>query len=216
MEKPQLDDLLKDHQLYHSDFQMDYFITVRSGGTTYGCYKQSLRELYKRHRGLRELLSTKQLILIDIDELQAKKEQNEFEERRNRVKLQQKQEGMADLDRNIADTERELNRFYQQACALKKSLGTIDDEKRTKLDMDMWEHKLKAMAAIDFITKGRLDTNTVEFVNALPRAWRAKILAAIKDHDKLIPWFEGQELPEIPKLLVAEPVAPDHHLQDAS
>ena len=54
METVSLDDLFADHQGSHSNFQMDNFITIRSGGTAYGQYKQSLRELHKRWRGLKE------------------------------------------------------------------------------------------------------------------------------------------------------------------
>ena len=43
-----IDDLLLDHQEFHSDLQMDSFITLRAGGTLYGCYKQALRELSTR------------------------------------------------------------------------------------------------------------------------------------------------------------------------
>ena len=68
-----LKELLQDHQTGMSDFQDDYLVTARAGGTVYGQYKQSLRELYKRFRGLRELVygeGGQKLLDIEIEELQ--------------------------------------------------------------------------------------------------------------------------------------------------
>ncbi|MCY2966046.1 MAG: hypothetical protein NT069_20850, partial [Planctomycetota bacterium] len=48
-------ELLVDHQPYHSNFQMDYLITRRHGGTLFACYKQSLRELERRFRALQQV-----------------------------------------------------------------------------------------------------------------------------------------------------------------
>ena len=65
-----LQDLLQDHQLFHSQFQQDYFITLKAGGTLYGQYKQALRELYKRFRGLRETICDKRIAEIKIRRLE--------------------------------------------------------------------------------------------------------------------------------------------------
>src|SRR5579863_2272034 len=64
----ELSDLLTDHQEFHSDLQMDSFITARSGGTLYGCYKQALRELATRVRALRERYFGRRLLLLEIEE----------------------------------------------------------------------------------------------------------------------------------------------------
>jgi dimeric dUTPase (all-alpha-NTP-PPase superfamily) len=194
-----LQDLLKDHQLYHSELQQDYFITIRAGGTTYGQYKQALRELFKRYRGLKELYTNKELLQVDIDELAVKTTCNQFEQRRNEINLRKKQGDMIELDKNIEDTEREFKRFYQQANALKVIIGDLTDEKRKQLDADMWEYKIKEMAAIDFLSHGRLQNNTVELIGVLPMAMRERILELIvpDNQHKLIEWFEGKNGEEI-------------------
>ncbi|TLN17639.1 hypothetical protein FDZ71_06235 [bacterium] len=184
-------DLLADHQLYHSEFQQDYLITARAGGTTYGMYKQALRELFKRKRGLEELYSEKELLLIDIDELETLSAGAGFENRRNAVRLKQKRGHLYDMDKNIQDTEREFKRFYQQAAALKAVIGDLTDEKRKALDEDMWRYKLKEMAAIDWIAHGRLGNVTVEMLMAMPIATRKSLLAEIKNHNALIDWYEN-------------------------
>ena len=74
MDFNELDILLKDHQTGMSDFQDDYLVTAKSGGTAYGQYKQALRETYRRFRGLRELIygdRGRKMLDIEIDELQS-------------------------------------------------------------------------------------------------------------------------------------------------
>ena len=186
--------LLQDHQLYHSEFQQDYFITVRAGGTTYGMYKQALRELFKRYRGLKELYTEKELLQVDIDELETLTVDNEYEQRRNKIKLTQKVMAMEDLERNIHDTEREYKRFWQQADALKQQIGELTDEKRNELDRQMWEYKLKEMAAIDLVSQGRLSNNTYEMLIACPVDMKFRILDDIKNSDNLIERLEIKEI----------------------
>jgi hypothetical protein len=188
-----LQELFKDHQLYHSEFQQDYLITVRSGGTQYGMYKQALRELYKRYRGLKQLYGEKELLQVDIDELAVSTSDNVFEQRRNDIKHAQKIMAMEEMDKNIADTEREFKRFYQQACTLKAQIGELTEEKRNQLDREMWEFKLKEMAAVDWTTTGRLSNNTVEFLMSLPDNMRKPMLNTIKDVPTLIDWYETRQ-----------------------
>jgi len=185
--------LLADHQLYHSEFQQDYFITVRAGGTEYGQYKQALRELSKRYRGLKELYAEKELLQIDIDELTEVKTRDKFVKRRNEIKRTQKIMAMEDIDSNIKDTEREFERFYQQAVALKEKIGELTPLKRSILDRDMWEFKIKEMASIDFICNGKLSASTVELVMCVPRETRKDLLNQISQRKELIDWYEKRE-----------------------
>lgn len=188
-----LNELFKDHQLYHSEFQQDYLITTRAGGTTYGMYKQALRELYKRYRGLKQLYGEKELLQVDIDELEVSKADNEFEQRKNDIKHAQKVMQMEEMDKNIEETEREFKRFYQQAVTLKQQIGELTEEKRNALDRDMWEYRLKETAAIDYISQGRLLNTTVENIMSLPIEWRHRVLEEVKDHTKLIDWYENRQ-----------------------
>jgi DNA repair ATPase RecN len=197
-----LKELLKDHQLYHSEFQQDFFITTKAGGTEYGQYKQALRELNGRYTGLKNLYAEKELLQIDIDELAENKVKDKYEKRRNEIKLTQKIMNMEDMDKSISETEREFKRFYQQAVALKEKIGDLTDGKRDILDRDMWEFKIKEMAAIDWITTSRLSKGTIEILMCVPKEMRHKLLNEIKDQSGLIEWYEGRndtvlELPDI-------------------
>lgn len=192
-----INDLFKDHQLYHSEFQQDYFITMRSGGTVYGQYKQALRELYKRFRGLKGLYSERDLLQVDIDELEEKTlnedEYNKFEQRRNKINFEKKRLDMVEMCKNIEETEREFNRFYAQSASLKDIVGELTEEKRNRLDREMWIFKIKEMAAIDLLSHGRLGNNTLELMTCVPDNIRTELLETIKDHNKLVEWFENKD-----------------------
>ena len=104
---------------------------------------------------------------------------------------------MEDLDKNIQDTEREFKRFYQQAVALKEIIGELTPQKRALLDIDMWEFKIKEMAAIDWISTSRLGNNTIEMLMAFPSDRRIGLLSEIKDQSTLIGWYEKHEGTEL-------------------
>lgn len=193
-----LDVLLQDHRLYHSELQQDYFITKRSGGTIYGQYKQALRELYKRFRGLKGLYYERDLMKIDIEELMWKIEDREFirsvfDEKRNKLELEKKKLDLIELSKNIEDTEREFKRFYQQAFSLKKVIGELTEEKRNELDKEMWIYKLKEMCCVDFISNGRVKNTTLELINCLDLVDRKPILEIIKNKEQLFEWFDNKE-----------------------
>jgi len=191
-----LQELLKDHRLYHSEFQQDYFITTRSGGTVYGQYKQALREVYKRFRGLKGLYHERDMAKVDIDELKYNFKHGTytgFEHRRKTLELDKKELDMIEMLKNVEDTEREFKRFYQQCVSLKQALPELTDEVRNKLDKEMWLHKLKEICAVDFISSGRLKNTTVELINSMPVETRKPLLEEVKDHSKLIEWYDNKD-----------------------
>jgi hypothetical protein len=190
MDKRELDELLGDHRPYHSDLQMDCFITGISGGTDYGMYKQALRELDKRYRALRHLYIERERLRMKIPGKVAARPRFKFEKRRT---LRALETGFAleDLDRNIADTEREFTRFLQQAKALKRRVGELTPERRAVLDQAFWEDRLRRTAAVEFLTIGRMNANTIECINSLPAAARATLLTDCNKEncDNLLKWY---------------------------
>jgi len=187
-----------------SQFQDDYLVTTRAGGTLYGQYKQSLRELYKRFRGLRELTSNNARLKIDIEELEYKVENpqdDRFKVKRNQVDLKEKIMLMEESQRAISDTKREFMRFYQQAAFLKGKIGDLTNEKRHQLDMDMWEFKIKEMAVIDWITSGRIRNSTFEFLHSCPKEMKTRIAQEFQHQDKMIEWYDNKEELHIPENL---------------
>jgi hypothetical protein len=188
-----LQTILGDHRHFHSSWQIDHAITAKAGGTLYGCYRQAVRELHKRWRGLRGLYSDRVKLL---EECAAATGLQRCETRLQAV----------EADHVIADTEREFLRFWGQAVACRRALGLNDaepmpEELRERLESEFWEHQIRAMAAVDFITTGRLSRNTVEILAATKGDQRRRLVAAILNpqaHDTLIQWYLGHE-PEVPE-----------------
>lgn len=198
-----LKELLDDHQEFHSDLQMDHFITIRAGGTSYGQYKQALRELTKRYKALKTMYVDRELDKLDVSEAETKAAtcpEGITISPRSRLLLAKARMKLEDMNHTIRDAEREFKRFYAQAVALKKKFPDLTPEKRQELDLEMWEHHIQKMAALDFISRGRINENTVSLIQCLPMETRAKLCEAIlKDPKKCMDWFWQQEenLPEL-------------------
>lgn len=195
--------LLDDHQTGMSDFQDDYLVTAKSGGTIYGQYKQSLRELYKRFRGLRELIygeNGRKFLDIEIrrlkEKLQGEKYLDSFEREELEIKLKHKCLIAEEANRAIYDTHREFTRFYQQAELLKEKVGELTSIRRRELETEMWIYRIKEMAALDFLQFSRLQKRTIEFISVLPKDKRQDIYDLVfneKNHEKLISDYINRE-----------------------
>lgn len=190
-----LKELLNDHQTGMSEFQDDYLVTSRAGGTLYGQYKQALRELYKRFRGLRELTCDyeKKQVEIEIEKQKSETETDLLQQKLFDIEYRRKTMQLEETERLIKDTEREFKRFYQQSMYLKRQIGELTPEKRARLDQDMWEYKIKEMMCIDWITKGRLGTSTFEFIHSCPKDMKLRLFEVMGNQDELLEWYSRQE-----------------------
>ena len=194
-----IEELLKDHELGNSDFQDYFLVTVRAGGTTWGMYKQTLRELYKRLRGLREVWCDLQIARMDIPE--ASSERSRIERIRALLRFEESERSMQNL-------KREIRIFYNLAKHLKSMIGEVDEKRRWSLEYELWEYRAREMVALD-IGSGHAfpSANTLEHLAALPVEIRQSALDGIKD-GKIVKWYSNQgrelllpsihELEEIP------------------
>ncbi len=193
-----VEELLKDHQIFHSDLQMDCFITGLSGGTPFGMYKQALRELDKRHRALRHLHIERERLRMKIPS----KVVGWFRSKCHKLwALADIEAGFAleDQGRTIGDTWREFARFLQQARALKKKVGELTPKTRAVLDQIFWEDHLRRTAAVELLTSGGLTPNTLGCINAMPVAARATLLAECHqdNRERLMAWYVRTPLPDV-------------------
>ena len=177
-------DLLKDHEVGNSNFQDCHLVTLRAGGTEYGMYKQALRELYHRVRGIRELESDKALLVIDIQEKEQTLAAMEpgFARQRIEIELQRIVLRQEECERAIVNTSRELTVFYAQARKLKERIGALTPKRRWKYEQELWNYRVREMAAFD-IGSGlhHISPQTIEHVNALAREDRQGILTDLKN-----------------------------------
>ena len=192
-------ELLDDHQTGMSDYQDDYLVTQRAGGTLYGQYKQALRELYRRIRGLRELICDREKLKAEIDELRynlfekvAPADINLFTERKDRIEFRRKTAQLEEGERACSDCARELTRFYQQAKGLKKEIGAITPVRRRELEHAMWEYRAREMAALDLLSTGRVGKTAIDHACVLPDEARGRVLAEMfsgDEHKALLDWY---------------------------
>jgi hypothetical protein len=200
-----LKELFEDYTGGMTQFQDDYFVTTKSGGTVYGQYKQALRELYTRFRSLRDMIFNYEEMIIDIEEIQEQMKSDtlgKFDKRRKEIELQKKILGFDDLKRSLKELKREFIRFYQQAVFLRelivKQHGELTDSKMHELDKDMWIYKLKEMAAINYVAQGRISSSTYEIMQSLPPQMRMEAARAISDPKNLVEWYENNSMVLIP------------------
>lgn len=181
--------LLADFQSAHSNFQMDRFITARSGGDEWGCYHQALREIHKRWRNLQDHRDEMELAELDVSE----SEQSGILGKRHEIELRRLKRRVQHLRADIAETERELSHFVKQAEFLKAKIGDITPERRAELDAAHWCHKLRCMAALDYMANQRLSHATIEMLSSFPRELRKdmceRILPKNGNVDHLTEWF---------------------------
>jgi hypothetical protein len=198
-----LKELLDDHETGMSKFQDDYLVTARAGGNLWGMYVQSLRELYRRFRGLREIYCDLEKNQIDIDELEYLLNQDNFEDnyekRRKELDYKRKIMQMEEGERVLKDTKREFINFYKQASYFKDQLGDLTPERKQQLDEEYWEYNLKETIVIDFIANGRLRNTTYEMLQSVPEDMKLRVMKEIIDKEKLIQWFETR-----PQIMIPE------------
>jgi hypothetical protein len=147
-------DLLKDHQTGQDETQLQSF--VLGGRTPWGTYKQALRELYKRVRGLRQMQTDIDLLRLDIEELTLEVDDGGIEAKRAYVNLRQKHGQLEEANRGLADLKREATVFWREANRLKAVIGEVTPERRVELDREEWRHWHVKQGMIGKLTTGRL------------------------------------------------------------
>ena len=196
--------LLEDHQTGMTKFQDDNFVTAKAGITVYGQYKQSLREVYKRVRGLREGYSDRDKLLIEIDEQKwiMENDEDQFKRRYAEVEYNRKTMQMDESRRVLEDTQRELENFYNQAENFKSILGELTPEREEILEMDMWNAKFQEMAAIDIVTTGSIGAGTYELMNSFPSEMKAIAFQKLTDPNQLVLEYQNKESIALPESVV--------------
>lgn len=179
-----LTDLLQEHELFHSEFQIRNMIIARTGGTLYGAYRQALRELWQRVRGIGSIITE-----VTNSEIAAPPETN------CPTVVAARSLQVRDTFGRIAtlrDALRECTIVFQLAQSLRVALGSIDVIRRKQLENELWVHRVRSAIAVDFITVGRPGAQSVELLHALPIELREPIIQEILDplrHEALVHWY---------------------------
>jgi len=163
--------ILKDFQPMHSEFQIDNFI-VGAESCPWARYKQALREIDSRWSSL--VSSREDLELFDLS-----RSRGWPFGRRAKIRLSRRKRSRAALVKNIAETERELERFVEIAIQLKDEIGPIENGKRELLEADSWRQKAVRMSALDLLVNRGISHTTMDFILKLPIKDRQMVINVI-------------------------------------
>jgi hypothetical protein len=187
-----INELLEDHRTGQDATQLGSF--VLGGRTAWGTYKKAIRELYKRIRGLRQMITAHDLLLIDMEEAQDRiASDDERDSRRAAIELRAMSGQLEESERNIRDTKREAALCCRVANELKNEFGEITEERRSELDREEWRWWHLKRAAISKLTTGRVDDVTLKNLISLPISERDEWLSVIKDDKALIELVDKSE-----------------------
>lgn len=171
-----VDAYLLDHQHYHSEFQIDCFITHRGGDHhPWGMFVQCLRELHARRKTLTDSEIAFDNNEIEIEESEWKMSKRawsrkaKFAKRVEALRLKKLLIARSSFAKQFYETKRELTRFLDQIRVLRKQLRveTITPEKRLEFDRDYWLHRLKLRICVSIMTSNVVPADIFEMIPGL-------------------------------------------------
>lgn len=197
---------LDDTQTAHCDLQIDRFITVRGGGTLFGCYHQACREISSRVVAVAEASTQLEMNRIKRARYSTKVRGcvDPLRRRFLRQKIRQSRVGIIVARKQLSESRRELIRFYGLCCSLYVALG-FDQQRPTperlnQLHEERWEHHVRSAIASDVFCQGMPSKGTVELFQCLPPVMKKRIGEECLDPSKrqqVVSWWLEYE-PNLP------------------
>lgn len=179
--RDQIEELLCDHQHFHSSLQIDHFIVSASGKTLYGMYRQALRELEGRYKAIRQRYLKKHRLERHIEKLSKLEDQD-------LVRIG-KELDLEDLERVIEDSERELVRFFLHAKRLKAELGPLTPAKRVEMEQVYWATEFRSQIAVSLLSGNGVPRGVIEYLPHLPIPLREVIINSISNPGEVQEWY---------------------------
>jgi len=196
----QLEELLSDHQPFHSNFQIDHFIIRKSAPTAFGQYVQVLRELDARVEELKSAYVRIEKQKIECSSLESAIPRSKSREI-HALDILEANRKLDHEETMQTDRFREFARLYSIAVQLKEEVGELTQERRDKLDAENWETVLAERFVFQIQNNAR-DFDLSETVISLPDAMAKRIIAAAKSGDV----HERFSLPEVRPAVTEEQV----------
>lgn len=194
----QADGLLLDFEIYHSEFQIDYFIIGQGGrGHLWGMYHQTLREIHTRQCSLRNV--SMKLLEMDLDiakeQIKAKKwaftRLQKLDRAQAAANYHAKVHTKREANQQKRDTERELARIIYHARRLKEQVGDLTPERRRQLSEDFWVQQIKQKIALSLVQTGALPLDMYQLLSVLPEAVRDEIRPALDNPEAVVKMMTG-------------------------
>ncbi len=202
-----IQELLQDHQRYHSNMQIDRAIVGHGGGPhPYGQYRQCLRELHSRFVNARRLHLEQACLDAEIEDLQEAPESEGSKAKLQRARKRAlKLLELEETQSRLKDSCRELGRFLGLSLALKEQVGELTPRRRDELDLEAWRETLKLRAALDSLAGGRPSRSTFEAIMLLPPAEKRGLLAECVNVPGLLTWVELLDMTPPEPISIPEP-----------
>ena len=186
--KAVIESLLKDFELYHTEFQIRNFI-IGTAGDAWAQYKQCLREISSRYETYLQGKAQIQALEREVERIARRR----FGYKKIKLALvDRKSRELDTLREKHRHLLRELRIFIDAATTIKReaSFDGLSKEKKMHLEALSWLVKAKRMAALDLIAFGNFSRSTVDFIFSLPKDQRRELLAYLKpeNRDKMIEW----------------------------
>lgn len=174
-----LDALLVYHNSSQTDFQLDRFVTIRSGGTPYGCFFQALREMFKRFRGVRADYIARRKLHVRLKRYQQLAAGTDYRAELAAIRIDETLDALEYTEKQIRTDEREFLRTYSQAASIFIHLG-FDREppnpvRLEQLERQRWEHHALCAVAQAHIN-GQPPGNIISVIQSMPGEMRSDVL----------------------------------------
>lgn len=168
----------------HTATMMDSFILAANGVTTYGKYRQALRQLSTLIKGVRNL--KRELSRVNINERECKYKlvqdfRDPFEKERCELDQDEAKWLAMDLQERIASKERELRHFYHAACTLREELNVdvSNPEVQLAVELDHWAELYCRDVTLQLQVTGTVHLGLLRDIHALPNKQRDQVLGHI-------------------------------------
>ena len=138
------------HRSCHTMFQCDAFITSREGITTWGMFRQAMRETFSRISACRASMIEIANTELDIEELDDNDDYRT--EKRKAIHKVDLEWRLPVMRKKLDDKLGELGRFYAQAVGCYEQLleenGSLSAEVQHALEQNFWVEKFTLEAAL--------------------------------------------------------------------
>lgn len=200
----ELERILADEQLFHSEYQLRNFVVGGPGMTDYARYRQAVMELRARTDSIRGQFVKRREMALRCHELadaisrKPTSGKQRIVHNRHALELDQMDWNRSKLDAAMRDTYREFIILFKLAAALKERVGDLGNGRREQLERERWALEAKYQLAMDMTAGGGPTRQTWGLIMSLDHDRRRELIDEIRggNPSALAEWLVGIEAPK--------------------
>jgi len=179
------EELFEDLELAHSSFQIHNFILGEEKGITdWGKYKQALRELHKRVRGIKQLVFQIERDKIEIEKIKRKIQKIKEEKPENydldikleEINLKEKQINLKLGEKSLQETLREAEEFYKAVTILREKFKNLSKKEKENLEKEYWMLKFKRDIEDSLLSGHKPSLGLIRTIRTLPLPMQKELM----------------------------------------